>query len=525
MRANARRIGTALGCLAWLGLTALYASAQTSASPKILTKNAQFKLPIVVDDAVRVKILELKLYVKGPEGSWVCTETAAPTAAHFTFKAERDGEYQFTFATLDRSGRMTPSTIDDFPPHRTVVVDTTPPDLGVKVVTALNRETFLQVVMSDTNSDPSSVRMSCPTPRGGWQPMESVQPDRPGMYRIPPSVEQVGIVRVHAADLAGNIATRDFHIKGLLAQEKPTTPPSAPIETPKERVERTTDEAKPDLVALPVGNVSRESAKLVEPETTKLPDLVEPAMKPIALDEPRSPVVANKPLEEPPATEPLPAKSPPVLAEATPASPASTNFINTARCSLNYVFDHADPANPVKPEFWATRDSGRNWHRLADESNGRSPARLELPGEGLYGIAIRSAQNGQTPTPADRPDCWIEVDTSKPFVNLLEPTLGKDADAGTLLIFWTAHDKNLREDAITISYATRPEGPWMTLLQNHKNEGIYRWIMPTGLGSQVYLRMEATDLANNVGRTELRKPVQLDVIQPKVRVISVAPIK
>jgi hypothetical protein len=174
-----------------------------------------------------------------------------------------------------------------------------------------------------------------------------------------------------------------------------------------------------------------------------------------------------------------------------------------------------------KVEFWATRDHGKSWQRVPDESNGRSPAQLLLPGDGLYGIAIRSGGNRQAPTANEVPDCWVEVDTTKPFANLLPPTVGTGAEAGTLLILWTAHDKNLASDSIALSYATQPGGPWQPIVTGHKNEGVYRWTLPPDIGGQVYLRLEVSDRAGNVGRAELQQPVMLDAAKPRVKVLAI----
>ena len=54
----------------------------------------------------------------------------------------------------------------------------------------------------------------------------------------------------------------------------------------------------------------------------------------------------------------------------------------------------------------------------------------------------------------------VEVDTTKPAVNLLQPTIGTGADEGTMLITWTAADKNLLSNSVNLYYATQSEGPW-----------------------------------------------------------------
>ena len=553
MVATVRRSAKALTWLFGMGLLTTSVLAQApQLSPlvapaptnKIFTRNTQFKLPVQVDDAIRVKIVELKMFVRGPAGTWSCQETASPTATSFSFKADRDGEYWFTFVTVDRAGKLNPPSLDTDPPHRVVVVDTVPPQIRVEPLTVANRDTFLQVFLTDPNPEPTSIRMSYLSGNGTWQPLELVQPDKPGIFRVPSANVLQGRVRVTASDRAGNVATRDIDLRNSSSNEN-STPPLIPIPAeplPSDLVKKI-DAPRPPLLTeksseepeiRPITSAAR--PKTIESEAMKIPDLAGPDLKLPPPDQLilLTPPTKPNPLPEAILKEPVPSKFPapeikpltPVSAvEEIPASPESTSYINTTKCILNYVLENIDANTPTKMEFWATNDGGRNWAKLIDSSEGRSPAQLQLPGEGLYGIAIRSNNNGQAPTPGDKPDCWVEVDTSKPFVNLIDPTIGKDADAGTLLILWSAHDKNLKEDSINVWYATRADGPWLPVLQNHKNEGVYRWIMPNGLGAQIYLRMEATDRGGNVGRTELRKPVQLEVQQPKARVISVAPAK
>jgi hypothetical protein len=106
----------------------------------------------------------------------------------------------------------------------------------------------------------------------------------------------------------------------------------------------------------------------------------------------------------------------------------------------------------------------------------------------------------------------------------LHPTLvGSGADAGTITIRWMAQDKNLAADSIAIFHASKPEGPWLPIITNFRNDGEYRWLLPSGIGSEIYVRVEATDRAGNVGQVETREPVPLP--QPKVKVLGIGPAR
>src|SRR5688572_26362468 len=128
MQHSSRRARKLFAWVAGLGLAGSPAFAEPAplAAPvqKIFTRNTSFKLPVQVDGAGRERLSALKLFVKGPTGNWVCHETAAPTKDAFSFRAERDGEYCFTFVAVDRAGRSTPANPNDVAPHRVIVVDT-----------------------------------------------------------------------------------------------------------------------------------------------------------------------------------------------------------------------------------------------------------------------------------------------------------------------------------------------------------------------------------------------------------------
>jgi hypothetical protein len=94
---------------------------------------------------------------------------------------------------------------------------------------------------------------------------------------------------------------------------------------------------------------------------------------------------------------------------------------------------------------------------------------------------------------------------------------------GMMVIGWTASDKNLLGNSISLYYAQKPDGPWNVIVTGYKNEGLYRWALPTTLNGQVYLRVEASDKAGNVGRYDLPTPVALESGKQRVKVIGVGP--
>jgi hypothetical protein len=113
----------------------------------------------------------------------------------------------------------------------------------------------------------------------------------------------------------------------------------------------------------------------------------------------------------------------------------------------------------------------------------------------------------------------VEVDMTRPVAQLqeIQPIVGSDLP--TLLVVWSASDRNLGDDAIQLLYATSREGPWQPMAPKLKNQGKYRWPVPSGLASQLYVRMVVTDEAGNTTQADA-PPVMLDLTQPKVRVLG-----
>ena len=81
------------------------------------------------------------------------------------------------------------------------------------------------------------------------------------------------------------------------------------------------------------------------------------------------------------------------------------------------------------------------------------------------------------PRAGDPPQVWVELDTMKPEVSIKDVQVGRSIDKGNLTIEWKATDKNLKRQPITISYATKAEGPWGPIPggTNLENSGKFVW--------------------------------------------------
>ena len=171
-----------------------------------------------------------------------------------------------------------------------------------------------------------------------------------------------------------------------------------------------------------------------------------------------------------------------------------------------------------------TPDKGQTWHRLGEDTAKRSPAEIKLPGDGVYGIRIvvtnGNGFGGKAPVRGDAPHCTVEVDTTAPFVQLRSANVMPGA--GHVEITWNATDKNLGSAPVTLSYRTRPDGPWELVARNVRNDGLHRWAFPRDAGSQFFFKIEVTDQAGNVSHDVSRQPISIDMTEPHATIVNVS---
>jgi hypothetical protein len=212
-------------------------------------------------------------------------------------------------------------------------------------------------------------------------------------------------------------------------------------------------------------------------------------------------------------------------AEATPGK-TPTRTVNSKRIVVDYEIKDVGPSGISTVDLWYTRD-GRKWEKCPIGPQRTSPYILEVRDEGTYGITLVASSGiglkKRPPRPGDSPQIWIEVDTTKPLVRLTGCTVGSGTEADSMTITWKAQDKHFGERPVTLSHAEQAEGPWSTIVANLENTGSYVWKMPTSVPQRLFVRLEAADLAGNVGMCQTRQPVLVDLAKPSVSILTVKP--
>lgn len=219
-----------------------------------------------------------------------------------------------------------------------------------------------------------------------------------------------------------------------------------------------------------------------------------------------------------------------------PLKDLERKFVNSKQISLGYDLKDVGPSGVSSIELWYAVHPGRSWNKLTEypidlknpqEARDAKKLTFEVNDEGIYGITL-VAKSGvglgdRPPQPGERPQFWIEVDLSKPVVQLQDVKVGAGFDKGKLTILWKADDKNLGPNPIRVSYADDKTGPWNTIADKLVNNGRYVWKMPEPLPYQFYVKVDAIDRAGNVGEAATPDRVRVDLSQPKALIRDIVP--
>jgi hypothetical protein len=207
-----------------------------------------------------------------------------------------------------------------------------------------------------------------------------------------------------------------------------------------------------------------------------------------------------------------------------PAGLPNVRYINSTEMNVNYALEDVGPSGVSSVELYYTHN-GRNWQRYGENPRKEPPFAVKLPGEGVYGLTLvvksGAGLGDRPPAFGDAPQMYVEVDLTKPAVQLLSAEPGRGGDSGTLTVTWNAADRNLAGQPISLLYGEAADGPWAPLAQNLDNTGRYVWRVPGGTPYKFFVRVEAADKAGNIGRADSPKPIIIDLAQPKGRLIGV----
>lgn len=603
-----------------LGLWGISAAALRAQPEGLPTKQPQvarcyvnknlFNLPLNMTQQTRASITEVQLYcLDNANGNWKLLSKCPPNQTGFDFDSKGEGEFCFTLCLVDPVKGVVPERPELSENKMAVVVDMTPPKLDAQFLN-MNKDGYLiRVDTSDANLDPRRTVVEYQTLNKDWRALGPIMPEA-NHYCIPKEAAITGMVRVSAADLAENVASKEFDLPQLSAAAKsfrasflsestqpvgpikltPLTAPAA-IEPPFQvgilpsQVPPANNPPPPSVCPCPTQKASMNhyvapviSVAPMAPPSTKIgpcqPSLTIFAVEDVSdrVQSPNGAAVQPKIMPAPvtpPSRIDVPAPATPIRdddaimqrmisptsqveinpdvraaavnASATKATVTTTSanspappciprrLINQRQVRLDYRLEHVGASGVGKVEVWITADQCQSWQKLCDDAERKSPVAVELPGEGLYGVLMVVSNGrgfgGTPPNPGDAPDTWVEVDMTRPIVEIKDIRSGGADDPGTVHVAWSAHDRNLAADAVDLYYATQRDGTWTPIAKGLRNDYHYRWAPPPSVGSHVFIRLVAHDQAGNMTVVETSHPFAVDdMSRPRGKLIGVVPL-
>jgi hypothetical protein len=516
--------------------------------PKTYMNKSPFYLPVTFDERLRPSLKKVQLYVKeGPDKPWTLKEEVSPTQSWFTFRSQQDGEYWFNVVTVDQAGKANPANIATCPPGLIVVLDTQPPRVDIVNVMPSPDGRCVQCAIRDVNHDAAKTKFLYQTADKVWRPVDACA-SQADAFCIPAQAMHTGLVQVMATDMAGNVTKREVNLTSLASREPSASPAMLPIhESPNTKTamnppplktpyppsisDRASaiEDVNPGLIPIgtqPVSPPQLPPVASVKPIATSSVSASGPVFPKAGPDSSDTPL----PLGQPPvvSTVPGPDVHKPAIVQTKREVLAPTRqIVNHTHLFLEYQIEQMGQSGVGKVEVWLTRDEGQSWQRHGEDVDRKSPIEINLPGEGLFGISM-VVSNGRgfganPPQPGDTPDYWVEVDVTKPTADILGVRPEPGNDGASLLITWSARDKNASAEPIDLYYSAKSSGPWQPIAKGIKNDGQFRWMAPRDLG-HAYVRLVARDAAGNSATTETAQAIALDDLsRPRARVTAVTP--
>lgn len=471
----------------------------------------------------------LELEVSEDSGkTWQSVGKADSKQRQFQFQTQRDGAYWFRVKSLDRSGQL----IDQPGEPMQIVIDSTKP--AGQLLIDLDRKGDLQAEFRivESSLDHSSIRLEYQTELdSAWKEVtcktEKGSQDHEWIgsasWTIPHQATQL-IVRLSGRDQAGNV----FEVTRM-----PKLPKTAMGMTGSMKFASTRQGSGQEPVGsgvakptLPSGlNLAPAAPKPAAPTVSNTPQMFTSTGLPVRSIESIPPTSLLSKDQDKSNVSQLPALEPPIQSQTS----SKPNALHSS--SKSFELDYAivnDPGSPIASiELWGTLDQGKTWERWGVDADRESPFDIEVDTEGLFGFRmVIVGSNGlasRRPLPGDSADAWIHVDTSMPRARILSALAGKGSDAGALVIEYQAIDDHFIDRPISLYYSETMQGPWIPITQGAKNQGRFAWAGESHIPEKVFLKLQATDAAGNVGEHVLDLPVDVQSAAPRGKIQGFRP--
>ena len=473
--------------------------------------------------------------------TWRAAGETAPSSGSFTYKAEADGEYWFRLRAVDRKGR----TRGGEGPDVRVLVDAAGPRLAARVWKGADGEIMCRYAAADDSLRLESLKVEYKQPGdAGWKTLaaQAILARESPAHLVGEEIwwagEKVGTlaVRITVADASGNQTVRQFTLEQsdprvdqtALADEIGVPP--LPADGQGEFVADigAGASADPGPGSSPVTNAPVADAPVAgrwrsevagtwsdgQPTQRQTATQSVPAQTAVAALLPR----ANDRGEP---RQPAPTPAPVTGLDAAAAGAGQAEYrgrpLHLTK-SRRFTWDYEAPAprpaaGGLRAELWTTRDGGVTWQQTAVDHDGRSPIEVSLPEQGLFGVRLEmvaeAAGADGSPRSGDTPDAWVGVDEQPPEVDIVAVTRDESDAGDALLIRYACRDPLIVPRSVRLLYSPNAEGPWATIAESQENQGEHRWQPGRTVPSRVYVRIEASDAAGNIGGTTTPESVSV----------------
>jgi hypothetical protein len=536
-------------------LTAFLAAVLGQAADEPVYQNTfKHQIPFSIQPERRAEIREIRLYWSSDKGAtWQQYASAAPDKDRFIFDAPKDGEYWFRIAAVDLKGNQQPDNIYRARPESTIriVIDSLKP--VVKLVRSQRQGEEVTTSWEITEDHPDAKTLTLEYQVQGspnWLPVK-IDPGPTGTARIRPGSAAGVSLRMTFTDKAGNQSQTLAEVPGTTVATASFNPVSNPVSPPPVQVPpvQATQPAPVQPVMAPGApaaavappTIPTGGAPVHIPPPASAPDLKgsPPAREP-AIPQPPSfpPRGETGPPGQTIAQTPLVASSEDVGAPKATSSSGTRSlppikYVNHREVALAYEITREGPSRVGSVELYWTPDDGKTWEKAPMPpvedvvQNKRRQRIIDLQeGDGVYGFSLvirsRAGLGKAPPRSGEIPEMRIELDTVKPLAQLFKPQ-ADPVHHDTLILTWSAKDKNLSPTPVTLEWSERPDAPWQAIGVDLVNTGQYAWQLPSTMPVQVYLRLRVTDLAGNVGEAVTPEPQLVDLTEPEGHLVDVAP--
>lgn len=526
----------------------------------VRTTNTAFAIPFKVAPSQQADQAATRVLLQASKdlgATWQQAGEAGPEAGSIVYRAAADGEYWFRLRAIDGKGRQRGGE----GPDMRVLVDAAAPRVAARVWRGSDGEIVCRYAAADDTLDlPKMVVEYQTKTEPTWKKIaaEAILSRESPAHLLGEEIWWAGekvealTVRISISDAAGHRTVKVYTMEasdpgvdqGVLAAEigvpalpgqassavVSASPPPLPVENQLEGRQAPPPGAAADVATVPPGGWAADTSGRWAGEgfAAEIAPPAEAGQSRSVLARPvgtgsrtglpnasgRPEVGASPPPPLAPATPAIEAAAPGSVARALPTEYRGRplQIVRSRRFTWDYEMESDRPDTvPVRVELWSTSDGGVTWQRSAVDDDGQSPIDVTLPAAGLYGFRLEIVPDlpdaGGGPRSGEMPEGWIGIDDEPPQVEILEATRLKDTEPGGVLIRWAARDQILMPKSVRIIQSPSADGPWGTIAEGLEAQGEHRWQPERGTPARVFIRVEASDAAGNIGRGTTPEPV------------------